>query len=99
VATLVVAGCGGGHGTTVDHGNLQTAIAISIAQQKHQLAIVSCPKGVKAKKGVTFTCTATLAFGRQAPFTVTGKDDKGNVHYEGFAGINATPPPPGAKTP
>ena len=68
----------------IDQQNLQTAIEVSIARQKHVLAIVQCPKGVAAKKGVTFTCIATLASGRQLPFTVTGKDDKGNVHYAGF---------------
>ena len=48
------------------------------------LSIVTCPIGVKARQGVKFTCTVTLADGRQIPFTVTGKDDKGNVHYTGF---------------
>jgi hypothetical protein len=82
--TMILSACGGG-ATTIDQQNLQTAIAVSIARQKHVIAIVECPKGVKAAKGVRFTCTATLASGRQLPFTVTGLDDKGNVHYGGFA--------------
>jgi hypothetical protein len=76
--------CGGGGSTTIGQENLQTAIAVSIAKQKHELAIVQCPQGVVARKGVTFACTATLATGQQVPFTVTGLDDKGNVHYGGF---------------
>jgi hypothetical protein len=84
VAALSAVGCGGGSTATVDQLNLQTAIAVSIAQQKHVLAIVQCPKGVKAKKGATFTRTATLADGRQYPFTVAVTDDKGNLHYGGF---------------
>lgn len=82
---LLLAGCGGAAKTTVDQQNLQTAIAVSIALHKHELSIVQCPKGVTASKGVRFTCTATLASGQQVPFTVTGLDDKGNVHYGGFA--------------
>jgi hypothetical protein len=93
VAALT-AGCGGDSKiTTVDRLNLQTAIATSIAQQKHQIAVVSCPPGVPARKGQKFTCTATLASGRQVPFQVTAKDDKGNVHYEGFQGIKTVPAP------
>ncbi len=90
VGALSAVGCGGGS-ATVDQVNLQTAIAVSIAQQKHVLAIVQCPKGVQAKKGVTFTCTATLADGHQYPFTVTVTDDKGNVHYGGFP-VGLAPP-------
>jgi uncharacterized protein DUF4333 len=84
----VLSGCGSD--TKVDRLNLQTAIATSIAQQQHKLAVVSCPGNIKAKKGVTFSCVATLANGRQVPITVTGKDDKGNVHYAGFRGLGTT---------
>jgi hypothetical protein len=88
-ATL--AGCGGST-TTIDQQNLQTAIAISIAQQKHIMSIVQCPKGIQAKKGVTLTCTATLASGQQIPFSVVGTDAKGNVHYGGFPTPVSTTP-------
>jgi hypothetical protein len=82
-AALLVAGCGGS-GTTIDHVTLEKAIEVSVAQQRHQIVIVACPKGVKAKTGVTFTCTATTARGQQYPFRVTGNDSKGNVHYVGL---------------
>ncbi len=88
IAATALGGCGDSKTTTIDQGNLQTAIAVSIAQQKHELSIVQCPKGVTARKGAVFTCTATLASGRQIPFTVTATDSKGNVHYGGFP-VNA----------
>jgi hypothetical protein len=80
---LLGAGCGGS-ARTIDHTVVENAIAVSVAKEKHMLSIVTCPIGVKARQGVKFTCTVTLADGRQIPFTVTGKDDKGNVHYTGF---------------
>ena len=91
-----LAGCGGSS-TTIDQQNLQTSIEVGIAQQKHMLSVVQCPKNIQASKGVTFTCTATLASGQQVPFTVTGLDDKGNVHFGGFA--QAVVAPSGAVTP
>jgi hypothetical protein len=89
-AAVAASGCGGHGATTIDHVTLEKAIEVSVAQQRHQIVIVACPKGVKAKKGVTFTCTATTAKGRQYPFRVTGRDDKGNVHY---VGLNARSTP------
>jgi hypothetical protein len=83
-AALLVAGCGGSDAKTVDHTTLEKAIEISIAQQRHRLMIVACPKGIKPKKGETFTCTATSANGRQYPFRVTAKDSKGNLRYLGL---------------
>lgn len=42
---------------------------------------VECPEGVSAEQGGTFTCTAT-AGSQEADFTVTQKDDQGNVSFE-----------------
>jgi len=39
---------------------------------------VSCPADVEVKQGSTFACTATLE-GQDISFTVTQKDDRGNV--------------------
>jgi len=80
---LLLAGCGG-KATTIDHVTLEKAIEISVAQQRHQIVLVACPKGIKAKKGVVFTCSAYTAAGKRYAFRVTGKDSKGNVHYVGL---------------
>ncbi len=91
-ASALLAGCGSGGGaTTIDHVTLEKAIEVSVAQQRHQIVIVACPKGVKAKKGVTFRCTATTAAGQQYPFRVTAKDSKGNVHYVGLGALPKKP--------
>jgi uncharacterized protein DUF4333 len=85
-AALLVTGCGG-NAATIDHVTLEKAIEISVAQQRHQIVLVACPKGIKARKGVTFTCTAYTAAGRRYPFRVTGRDSKGNVHYVGLGAL------------
>ena len=80
-----MAGCG--TTTTIDHVTLEKAIEISVAQQRHQIVLVACPKGIKARTGVTFTCTAYTAAGKRYPFRVTGRDSKGNVHYVGLGAL------------
>jgi hypothetical protein len=82
-AAVLLAGCGDS-GKTIDHTTLEKAIEVSVARQRHEIVIVACPKGVKAKKGKKFTCRATRANGEQVRFRVTAKDDKGNVRYVGL---------------
>ena len=87
-ASALLAGCGSGGGAaTIDHVTLEKAIEVSVAQQRHQIVLVACPKGIKAKKGVVFTCSAYTAAGKRYAFRVTGKDSKGNVHYVGLGGL------------
>jgi len=83
VAVLLLTGCGD-DGETIDHTTLEKAIEVSVARQRHEIVIVACPKGIKAKKGKKFKCTATRANGEQVKFRVTAKDDKGNVRYVGL---------------
>lgn len=91
VGVAALAGCGSSS-TVIDHTVVQTAIEISIAQQQHVIAIVSCPKGIVAQTGRRFYCSATLASGRQLPITVTATDDNGDVSYSGFNGfVNGRP--------
>ena len=83
VAALLVTGCGD-EGANIDHTTLEKAIEVSVAKQRHEIVIVACPKGIEAKKGKKFHCTATRANGEQVKFRVTAKDDKGNVRYVGL---------------
>jgi Domain of unknown function (DUF4333) len=85
-AALAVAGCGSDP-VVIDHSVVETAIETSALKQQHVFTVVSCPKDIVASKGRRFTCTATLRSGTQVPVTVTARDDKGNVHYEGFRGF------------
>jgi hypothetical protein len=82
-AGLLLTGCGD-DGATIDHTTLEKAIEVSVARQRHEIVIAACPKGIKAKKGKKFTCTATRANGEQVRFRVTAKDSKGNVRYVGL---------------
>ena len=83
IAALLLPGCGR-DGATIDHTTLEKAIEVSVARQRHEIVIAVCPKGIRAKKGKKFTCTATRANGEQVKFRVTAKDDKGNVKYVGL---------------
>jgi hypothetical protein len=80
LAIVGVAGCGGSG--TLDATRIEKAIEVSVAQQRHVLSIAVCPTGVTRQAGRRFTCTATVASGRQFSFLVTQKDDKGNVTYQ-----------------
>lgn len=86
VSVVALAGCGGSSGFTIDHTIVQTAIQEGIAQQQHTLSIVSCPPGIRARKGGHFVCSVTFANGSQSQVTVTELDDRGNVHYAGLRG-------------
>lgn len=88
VSAVALSACGGtDEPATVDHTIVESAIATSIARQQHVIAIVACPKGVRQERGKRFTCTATLASGRQVPVNASVQDDKGNVRYSGFEGF------------
>ena len=80
---LVLTGCGDDP-KIIDHTTLEKGIEVSVARQRHELVIVACPKGIEAKKGKKFNCTATRANGEQVKFRVTAKDSKGNVRYVGL---------------
>jgi hypothetical protein len=83
LAIVGVAGCGGSG--TLDATRIEKAIEVSVAQQRHVLSIAVCPTGVTRQAGRQFTCTVTLASGRQSSFLVTENDNNGNVHYQAGA--------------
>jgi hypothetical protein len=98
VASGVIAACGGKGSVVIDHNVVQNAIEVGVAQQQHVLTVVTCPVGIKAKRGETFTCTVTFANGTQAPVTVTALDDSGDVRYAGLRGyVNGHPTATAAK--
>ena len=82
---VAIGGCGSG-GFRIDHTVVENAIQVSLARQRHELAIVTCPVGVVAKQGGRFTCTVTFASGDQAPISVTELDNRGDLHYSGLNG-------------
>lgn len=80
VPALAVAGCT----TMIDNGKAETLIRNSIDSGGHaKVKSVSCPSGVTAKAGGTFTCqlTVTATDGTEHSGTVTlhMTDNKGHV--------------------
>lgn len=61
---------------------VEGAIVASIAKQRGLASKVHCPRYVLQRKGVTFSCTATVN-GQSYPFTVTQTNASGHVVYEG----------------
>lgn len=64
-----------------------TAIETQIGTTTGQAAgvtptAINCPDSVEVAPGATFTCTAVVD-GQNLPFTVTQKDDQGNVDIQG----------------
>jgi hypothetical protein len=48
-----------------------------------RLKTVSCPTGVKAKKGATFDCKLVYAEGTRGTITIHQTDDKGSIRTAG----------------
>jgi hypothetical protein len=79
LAVLLLAACGK---EVVDTADAEQRIRDSVASQvKADVRSVSCPDDVEAKKGDTFTCTATGGDGTKGPVKVLQQDDKGNVTF------------------
>ena len=67
---------------TINSGKLEGKLKSGISKQYGvKIKSVNCPGNVKAKKGNTFTCTATSANGQKQTFKITQDDDNGHVHY------------------
>ncbi len=67
---------------TLETSQIETRIS-STTQQAAGAApsAVTCPDSVDVAPGTTFTCTAVVD-GQNLPFTVTQKDDQGNVDFQ-----------------
>jgi NAD(P)H-hydrate repair Nnr-like enzyme with NAD(P)H-hydrate epimerase domain len=76
----VIAGCGQ---TTIDQKGAET-LARKIANSGQvKLKSVSCPSGLKAKKGADFDCKLEWADGAKGTITLHQLDDKGHVRTSG----------------
>jgi hypothetical protein len=67
---------------TLETSQIETRISSATAQAAGTApTAVSCPDSIDVAPGTTFTCTATVD-GQNLPFTVTQKDDQGNVDFQ-----------------
>jgi hypothetical protein len=82
-ASLTVAACGKEDAkavTILNTEKVERAIERSVTAQRGKTARVSCPSGVHQKKGLTFSCTATVKR-VDTRFVVTQLDGAGRVRY------------------
>ena len=80
---LTVVSCGGSDAksaTILDTEKVERAIERSVSVQRGKTARVSCPAGVHQKKGLVFSCTATVKRANTR-FVVTQQDGAGRVRY------------------
>lgn len=91
VPMAVVTGCAAP--PTLRSGDVQDQIAAGLADQVGGDFAVTCPTGVPARAGTTFTCSVTDASdGRSIKVTVTERDDAGGFDWRVQApGTSAAP--------
>jgi hypothetical protein len=78
VATALAAGgCGTGK-LEIDHKKAED-LARGIGARKGSVKSVSCPSGVKVKRGQDFDCRLTYADGVRRTITIHQLDDKGRI--------------------
>jgi hypothetical protein len=81
LAGLALSACGSsGPPRVLNTVKIEHAIEQGALAQRDKRIDVSCPSGVKQKKGLVFTCTAVF-YGGHARFLVTEVDGVGDVHY------------------
>jgi hypothetical protein len=79
LAALPLAGCGD---RVIDQKKAEKYVRnglLSNGVAANRIKSVSCPSGVKVKKGKTFDCTATDTSGQSIRITLRMLDDKGTV--------------------
>ena len=83
-ASLALGGCGSSDSdpaAILNTEKIERAIAQSSLDQRGQDAEVSCPSNVPQKKGLEFSCTATVGE-VSTKFVVVQTDGSGHVRYE-----------------
>lgn len=81
IAAVVIglSGCSFGAGT-IDHKKAENlARKVAGGNSKVALKSVSCPSGIKLKKGATFDCDVVYGNGAKATITLHQLDDNGRV--------------------
>ncbi len=74
----LLAGCGS---TQIDSASVEKTIRTLVTSKLGvPVKSVACPQNVKLKTGLVSTCQVTMATGEVEPFTVTQRDNKGNVN-------------------
>lgn len=86
-SALLASGCT----KTLDNGSVQSAIMKNFPTIKS----ISCPSGVNAKTGTTFTCTATNVDGSTTQYDAIETDNNGHFNV---APAGAGAPPTGTDT-
>jgi broad-specificity NMP kinase len=81
-ALLIIAALPGCGKTTIDSKKLEKLLAANFTGGT--VKSVSCPSGVEAKRGYTFTCSVTLDDGRQGKQGIRIANDKGHVDTTTF---------------
>ena len=80
-ASLAVTACASsGAPTILNTEKVERAIERSSMAQRRLSARVTCPSGVRQKKGLQFSCTAVVKRA-STRFVVTQLDGSGHVHY------------------
>ena len=74
---LAAAGCSTGQ-LQIDHKKAE-GLARQIASSKAPVKSVSCPSGLKAKKGADFDCDVRYANGATGTIRIHQLDDKGRI--------------------
>jgi NAD(P)H-hydrate repair Nnr-like enzyme with NAD(P)H-hydrate epimerase domain len=72
----VLAGCGE---TTIDKGKAEDLARKAVSHVGVPVKSVSCPSGVKAKKGASYDCQLVFANGQKATLTFHQTNDSGHV--------------------
>ncbi len=78
--TALIAGCGG---TVIDQKGAEDLARKVANSGRIKLTSVSCPSGIKAKKGADFDCKLEYADGAKGTITIHQLDDKGHVRTAG----------------
>lgn len=83
LATIALAGCSVSITHTIDSGKAQRAATHALETGVGaRIRSVTCPGGIKEKKGEVFRCTVVATDGTRGAVTFRQTNGKGNVHLD-----------------